>query len=151
VEEGRAILQEALGRTVDTQVRALIAENLGQFNDFSAKQALISTYNQAGLAARSGDFGKAQRLYEQVAASADDPDLKRSAADMARAAKEQSVGGRVAARVAKAMARANDGEVAAAVSDLERILREEPGMSDRVRTEVRQLRDRLQARLKRQG
>jgi tetratricopeptide (TPR) repeat protein len=88
VEEGRAILQEALERTVDTQVRALIAENLGQFNDFSAKQALISTYNQAGLAARSGDFGKAQRLYEQVAASADDPDLKRSAADMARAAQE---------------------------------------------------------------
>jgi tetratricopeptide (TPR) repeat protein len=145
VEDGRVILLRALARARDPQVGTLLANTLAEFHAAVVQRTSADTFDDATAAARRGDFESAARLFERVAAGADDPGLRDSATDLARKTREQAVVQRVTTRVARAVDRANRGEIAFAIDDLESVLRDEKEMTDRMRAEVRQLRDRLRA------
>ena len=138
----------AAARAKDPAVRDALAERLARLDSVLAQNRFAELFEQATERAKAEDWTSARGLYEEAARTAPDAQRKASAEEMARRTVERAAERRAAARVDKAFAKANLGDLAGALKELDGILRDEPELSEAFRLNVVKNRELLKGSLK---
>ena len=153
-QEARPILETALARTNDPEVKAQLARELAVSPTNIAPSAALDTSGsteklEAGVrAANAGQFAEARALFEEVARTTSSPEVKQTAEELLRRTQESEIEARVMVRVQKASTQAQLGDLAGAVKELDAILRDAPHLSETMRASIIKNRDMLKGKLK---